>query len=103
LAVSLPIHIAHLCIFIPMPGTKIYRELVAEGLIPKEGCNTDNLTMDRPSLSLPGLPSRKMLRLHQYAYLRFYLTPWRTLDLLRQLKSLEQFKVICRRFLKLFR
>lgn len=102
-AIELPIHNAHFCLFIPIPGTKTYRELVKNKLISANGCDTDALTMDKHSLALPGLPPKKLLRLHQYAYLRFYLTPWRTLDLLRQLKSLEQFKVICRRFLKLFR
>jgi anaerobic magnesium-protoporphyrin IX monomethyl ester cyclase len=102
-AVNLPIHHAHFCLFIPIPGTPIYNELQEKGHIPPEGWESEHLTIDSPSFSLPGLPARKLLHLHQYAYIRFYSKPWRILNLLRLLKRREQLGVILRRFIKLFR
>ena len=101
-AVELPIHHAHFCLFIPIPGTPVFDELTAEGCLSGRACDPEDLTIDRASLELPGLPPRKLLRLHQYAYLRFYLTPWRTAHLLSQIKSLDHLKVILRRFRKLW-
>ncbi len=102
-AVNLPIHHAHFCLFIPIPGSMIYNELEEQGLIPRGGLDPEHLTIDSPSLSLPGLPAPSLLRLHQYAYIRFYSRPWRILNLVRLLKSREQLGVIFRRFIKLFR
>lgn len=102
-AVDLPIHHAHFCLFIPLPGTPIYDELRAQGLVGDRPPDPETMTIDRPSIALPGLPAQKLLRLHQAAYLRFYAKPWRMLDLARQLQSPGQFRVILRRFQKLFR
>jgi radical SAM superfamily enzyme YgiQ (UPF0313 family) len=100
--ISLPIHNAHFCLYIPIPGTPVYLDLLKEGFFTPDQCDPDTLTMDKPSLSLPGLPPDQLLRLHQMAYLRFYSRPWRAIDLLRQIQSPGQFRVIWRRFLKLF-
>ena len=66
-AVDLPIHNAHFCLFIPIPGTRAYHELRENGCHIPDGCDLDSLTMDKPSLELPGLSYQKLLRLHQYA------------------------------------
>jgi anaerobic magnesium-protoporphyrin IX monomethyl ester cyclase len=102
-AAGLPIHHAHFCLFIPIPGTPVYQELLDSGRLAPEDHGYDDLTIDKVSLALPGLPPRRMLRLHQYAYLKFYARPWRIVELLRQVRSWDHFKVIGRRFLKLFR
>ncbi|HUT53439.1 MAG TPA: radical SAM protein [bacterium] len=102
-AVSLPIHHAHFCLFIPIPGTPVYEELVKQGRVrPDQVCFSD-LTIDRASLPPPGVERRKMMRLHQLAYFRFYSRPWRMVSLLGQIRSLSHLRMIARRTLNLFR
>jgi radical SAM superfamily enzyme YgiQ (UPF0313 family) len=101
-AVRLPIHHAHFCLFIPIPGTPVYQELKAQGFGAGRAWDPEDFTIDRSAPGLPGLPAPQLFRLHQYAYLRFYLQPWRVLDLLRQFKSRGQLGIIWRRFRKLF-
>lgn len=101
-AVNLPIHHPHFCLYIPIPGTPVYEDILASGWIEEGKIDAETLTPDRPSLSMPGLSADKLLRLHQYAYLRFYMRPWRILDLLRQFKSAGHARLIWRRFVKLF-
>jgi hypothetical protein len=61
------------------------------------------MTIDRHPFSLPGLPAAHLIRLHRWAYIRFYLQPWRLWSLIRQFQSLGHFRVALRRFIKLFR
>lgn len=103
LAVNLPIHHAHFCLFIPIPGTPIYQELEEKGVVCYDQYDPEDFTIDSAKISLPGLLPDKLLRLHQYAYLRFYLKPWRIISLLGQLKSREHLWVILRRVIKIFR
>jgi radical SAM superfamily enzyme YgiQ (UPF0313 family) len=51
-AVDLPIHHAQICIFIPIPGTPVYDELVEQGTIRPEDWDPEQLTIDRASASL---------------------------------------------------
>jgi len=99
-AVSLPIHHVHFCLFIPLPGSAIYDELIESGTLTKD-YDFEQLTIDRVSSVLPGLPADKLLFLHKYAYFKFYLQPWRILGLPAQIKSFKQLKVIFRRLAKL--
>jgi radical SAM superfamily enzyme YgiQ (UPF0313 family) len=101
-ASDLPIHHAHFCLFIPLPGAPVYDELVSKGLIVAHARDPERLTLDSVSGSLPGLPPKKLLRLHQYAYLKFYLKPWRLASLPSQIKSMDHIAVITRRIVKLF-
>jgi anaerobic magnesium-protoporphyrin IX monomethyl ester cyclase len=101
-ATDLPIHHPHFCVFVPIPGTQVYDELRKEGWIPPEGLEPEQLTFDRPSFSLPGLPPKRLILLHQYAYLRFYMNPWRIWNLLKEIRSLGNMWVIMRRTIKLF-
>jgi len=100
-AVELPIHHPHFCLFSPLPGTPVDHELRRQGLIPAQGLHPEQLTYDRPSLPLHGLPPRRLILLHQYAYLRFYLTPWRMRNLLQEIRSPGNLWVIMRRAIKL--
>lgn len=102
-ASRLPVHHAHFCIFIPIPGTPVYQDLAEKGLIEPQSFNPNSLTIDRPSLDSPDLPARKLLRLHQYAYLRFYTRPWRVRELLGQIRSGGHLRLISRRVVKLFK
>ena len=97
----LPIHHPHFCLFTPLPGTPVYRELQDQGIIPAEGLPPEMLTFDRPQENLPGLPPRKVIKLHQYAYAKFYLKPWRIWNLMREIRSPGNLWVIARRVLKL--
>ena len=99
-ASKLPIHHAHFCLFIPLPGSPVYDELVSEGLIDKKS-DPEQMTIDRVSSFLPGLPAKELLSLHKYAYFKFYLKPWRLLSLPGQIKSFEQVRAISRRVIKL--
>jgi anaerobic magnesium-protoporphyrin IX monomethyl ester cyclase len=99
-ASELPLHHAHFCLFIPIPGTPVYEELLAQGWTAGD---PEDLIVDQSAPSLPGLPGRQLLRLHQMAYFRFYLRPWRVLNLLRQMRSPSQLRFVWRRLHKLFR
>jgi radical SAM superfamily enzyme YgiQ (UPF0313 family) len=101
-AVKLPVHHAHFCVFIPLPGSEVYRELIERGQFCPADLDPEGLTNDRSSFSLPGLPIKRLVRLHQYAYLRFYLTPWRLLYFFTQIKTLSHLRVILRIILKVF-
>lgn len=101
-AKSLPIHHAHFSQFMPIPGTPVYEEMIAKGLIKDNGLDLEMVTNDKAALDLPGLPSKKLLRLQRTAYMGFYLTPWRMINFARMLKSPGMLRVILRRFLKLF-
>jgi len=96
----LPLHHPHFCIFTPLPGSKVYNELREQGLIPASGLKPEELTFDHPA-PLPGLPPKKLIRLHFYAYLRFYLKPWRIWNLLKEIRSAGNLWVILRRVIKL--
>jgi len=102
-ASDLGVHHAHFCIFIPIPGTPVYEELTEKGVIDKGSFDPDILTIDRPSLDSAELPAKKLLRLHQYAYFRFYTRPWRLMGLAGQIKSRSHLGIITRRVVKLFR
>jgi len=97
-----PAHHAHFCVFIPLPGSPVYDRLVAAGQLDPDRWDPEALTMDRTTGSLPGLPRDQLVRLHQWAYIRFYIKPWRLVSLLRQIKSFSHFRVILRVILKTF-
>jgi len=99
-AAELPIHHPHFCVFAPLYGSPVYDELRKQGLIPASGLRPEEMTFDRP-MSLPGLPPRKLIILHHYAYLRFYLKPWRIWNLMKEIKSSGNLWVIIRRIIKL--
>ncbi len=102
-AVNLPIHHPHFCLYIPIPGTPVTEELRAQGLLDGDAIDLETFTPDRVTLPLPGLSAKKLLRLHQYAYIRFYMKPWRIIHLMGQFKSPGHARLIWRRFVKLFR
>ena len=102
-AVKLPIHHAHFCLFTPLPGTPVYDELVEQGKINRDHYCFSDLTVDRPSIPPAGVKPGEMIRLHQWAYVRFYSRPWRILSLLGQIRSLGHLRLILRRMIKLFR
>jgi hypothetical protein len=73
-----------------------------KGLVRADDLEPENLTIDRSTSSLPGLPIQRLVRLHQLAYLRFYLRPWRLLSFPRQIKSLSHLWVVLRVIIKVF-
>lgn len=99
-AADLPLHHPHFCLFTPLPGTPVYQELQEQGLIPAQGLDPEHLTFDQP-FALPGIPPKKLLRLHQSAYLKFYLKPWRIWNLLQEIRSAGNLWMIIRRAIKL--
>ena len=100
-AARLPIHHPDFCVFAQLYGSPVYKELLDQGLILVSGLTHGEMNFDRP-MALPGLPPRKIILLHQYAYLRFYLKPWRIWNLLKEARSPGNFWVIVRRVIKLF-
>lgn len=98
---ELKIHHPHFCLFTPLPGTDVYKELQQQGLIPAEGLKQEQVTFDR-GFPLPGLSRKKLVLLHQYAYLSFYIKPWRIWNLLKEIRSVGNLWMIIRRAIKLF-
>ncbi len=97
-ASSLPIHHPHFCVFTPIPGTPAYRELVEQGWAPAD---PERLTFDKAPFQPPGVSRKKLIRLHQYAYLKFYAKPWRLLNLAREIRSPGHAWSLVRRAIKL--
>lgn len=83
--------------FSPFPGSEIYEKLKKSGQL--NNLNYDRLYIHSISYSPKGISKGQMKRLQRKAHLRFYLRPKILLNLLREIKSFSQIKVILRRAL----
>ncbi|MDA2933720.1 B12-binding domain-containing radical SAM protein [Acidobacteria bacterium AH-259-D05] len=87
LASQLRLRRANFNIVIPIPGTAIFDELLEHGLIKLEDINWDTLTSDQVAFERRHVSGRRLLRLQQYAYLRFYGNPRIIWDLTQEVLS----------------
>lgn len=82
---SLPLNTAFFNIFTPRPGTKIFEDCQAEGLIPRQEWN--RLDDRRATWSHPHLSEGQLSAAKTRAYRRFYLRPSIVIDRIRHIRS----------------
>jgi len=92
LSMKLPIDRANFFNFTPFPGSEIYERLRADGSMPP--VNLDNLYIHNISYSPPGISRKEMVSYPRKAHLKFYLRPKILWGILREIRSLDQLKVI---------
>ncbi|GAB4255012.1 MAG: radical SAM protein [Acidobacteriota bacterium] len=103
-ACSLPLWKANFNIVIPIPGTRIFQELVDEGLLDPRQVNWDTLTSDQIAFRRRHVSGRRLVHLQRLAYLRFYGRPRIALHLAREsLQNTEIIKATLRKFRMLSR
>lgn len=74
-ATSLPLVRAAFNVVIPIPGTAIFDELIAKGLLKLEEINWDTLTNDQVAFTRDHISGKRLLELQREAFLRFYARP----------------------------
>lgn len=75
LAIDLDIDKTNFSIFMPLPGSEAFDDLVKEGLISLDTLNWDDMKPDRTIFERPGMPSDELRALQRKAYFRFYMRP----------------------------
>ncbi|MEJ2078557.1 MAG: cobalamin-dependent protein [Acidobacteriota bacterium] len=97
-ACELPLRKANFNIVIPIPGTRIFSELMEKGLLQLKEINWDTLTSDQVAFQRRFVSGKQLLRFQRYAYMRFYGRPRIAGDLLREsLRNTEVIKASLRK------
>ncbi len=91
-ACALPLRKANFNIVIPIPGTRIFDDLIHKGLLELREINWDTLTSDQVAFRRNHVSGDRLLRMQRYAYMRFYGRPKIMFDLLKE--SLDNTEVI---------
>ncbi|MFC1890043.1 B12-binding domain-containing radical SAM protein [Thermodesulfobacteriota bacterium] len=94
-ALRIPIDRANFFNYTPFPGSEVYETLKRDGSI--EGLDYDDLYIHNISFSPPGISCAEMVAFPRRAHLKFYLRPRVLWNLVREVKSLDQVKVIFKR------
>jgi len=100
LSKELPIHRAQITIFLPVTGCEMYKKLKKEGKL--DNIDFKDMTFHNIVYVPEKLTLGQLKRLRLRAYLEFYLRPRIIWGMLSEIQSLEHFKFIFRRVLKLF-
>ncbi len=103
LALEIPLDRAQFSNFMPLPGTGIYRELLADGVLDRGELKWDQFQDNRVVYSPERLPPRQVRSLMKKASLKFYLRPRILIGLLREIHSLSQVKTVFMRAVDTFR
>ena len=91
-ACALPLRKANFNIVIPIPGTRIFDELIEKGLMELREINWDTLTSDQVAFRRDHVSGDRLLQMQRHAYMRFYGRPSIMWDLLKE--SLNNTEVI---------
>jgi radical SAM superfamily enzyme YgiQ (UPF0313 family) len=97
LALSLPLHRAQFGLFLPLPGTAIYRQLVDTGEVDPETLPWDDFVVHTAVYAPPGLDMERLVQARNTAFRRFYLRSHIVADLARQVHSPSQWKTVLTR------
>jgi anaerobic magnesium-protoporphyrin IX monomethyl ester cyclase len=91
-ACDLPLKRATFSAFKPFPGTEIYRQLVSEGRI-KE-MKWENFSLDKVAWSPEGISEKELKSLRRKAFIKFYMRPKIIMQMLSEIRSLENLRFI---------
>lgn len=100
-AKSLRIQRADFNCFVPHPGTPIYRELKKQGELEDE--NWDLFLPYSVPYSPPGIPRKKLKRMHKMAFVTFYARPRIALGMLGEVRSPKHLTCVLGRVLDIFK
>lgn len=88
-----PLHRVSASSFLPLPGTKIYENLVKEGKLPQKYDWNKLTEFEEDVFSVGSLSKKMILDSMRNMHLKFYLRPKIIFNILREINSLEQFKI----------
>jgi len=83
-ACRLPLRKANFNIVIPIPGTRIFDDLIQSGRLEMEKINWDTLTSDQVAFKRNHVSGKRLLKLQRRSYIQFYGRPSIALDLARE-------------------
>ncbi|MFC1850455.1 B12-binding domain-containing radical SAM protein [candidate division CSSED10-310 bacterium] len=95
-ALSLPLSGAHFSSFLPLPGSEITEQLLAEGIL--KNIPYESLFYSLIPLPPPGMTQKQVKKWIRKAYLRFYLRPTQMGLILKEIHSLKLLQALVRRF-----
>lgn len=99
---SLPLSRVQYSNFLPLPGTKIFDDLVEKKEISLDGLDWDSFQDNRIVYSPPGMPPERLRAAMKKGFSRFYFRPKIMLGLLREIHSFQQFKIVLQRVVDIF-
>ena len=100
---SLPLSRVQYSNFLPLPGTKVFDDLVERKEIALEGLDWDGFQDNRIVYSPPGISPEKLHALMKRGFFKFYFRPRIILGLLMEIHSFEQFKIVLKRVVDIFK
>ncbi len=74
-AIELDIDKTNFSIFMPLPGTESFDDLIENGYLNLEKMNWDNMKPDRVIFERPGVSGKILKKMQKKAYLKFYFRP----------------------------
>jgi len=99
LSLKLDINRANFFNFTPFPGSELYNRLKEEGKIPN--LNYDETYIHTLSYCDESIPLKDLVKLQRNAHFRFYLRPKIIFNLIREIHSFSQLKIIFQRSMKI--
>lgn len=103
LTLSLPINRVQYSNFLPLPGTRIFEELLERGEISLDRLDWDSFQNNRIVYSPPGITPEQLHKAMKKGFFRFYRRPGILFGLLREIHSLQQLKIVLKRVVDIFR
>lgn len=100
---SLPLNRAQYSNFLPLPGTKIFDDLMEKGEIDLDSLSWDNFQDNAITYSPPGITPEQLHKILKSAFYRFYFRPKIIINLLKEIHSFNQFKFVLARFIDIFK
>jgi anaerobic magnesium-protoporphyrin IX monomethyl ester cyclase len=100
---SLPLNRAQYSNFLPLPGTKIFDDLMEKGEIDLKSLSWDNFQDNAITYSPPGISLKQLHKILKSAFYRFYFRPRIIINLLKEIHSFNQFKFVLARFIDIFK
>ncbi len=94
LALRLPLQRAQFGLFLPLPGTAIYRQLVDSGEIDPATLDWERFVVHQGAYAPPGVSPDQLRRARNRAFRRFYLRPRIMKELAKQVHSPSQWKTV---------
>ncbi|MDD3521014.1 MAG: radical SAM protein [Actinomycetota bacterium] len=100
---SLPLNRVQYSNFLPLPGTRIFDELLEKGEIDLGSLSWDNFQDNAIIYSPPGIPQEELHKILKSAFYKFYFRPRIIINLLKEIHSFNQFKFVFARFIDIFK
>lgn len=103
LALSLPLSKVQFSNFMPLPGTKIFDELLLRKEISLDTISWDSVQNNRIVYSPPGILPAKLHAIMKRGFFKFYFRPRIIFHLIKEIHSFNQLKIVLRRVLDIFK